>query len=184
MAASGQGVRRPRPEQRVAGGGGGGAVRRPAGAGSASGWEVTFIARPARPSSHLAAPAGPAAPFPALPGPTLRPPPSEHRSPLARGLPVGAREGPRRAGEGRPPPPAEGGAARGGGAREQRHGASPARPGAQPRGPRALSGRGLCAGGSGPGAAARPMERPRAGPPAGGRAAAGGGRRALRRRLR
>lgn len=68
------------------------------------------------------------------------------------------------------------------GAERPWHGASPARPGAQPRGPRALSGRGSCAGGSGPGAAARPMERPRAGPPAGGRAA--GGRWALRRRLR
>lgn len=68
------------------------------------------------------------------------------------------------------------------GAERPWHGASPARPGAQPRGPRALSGRGSYAGGSGPGAAARPMERPRAGPPAGGRAA--GGRWALRRRLR
>lgn len=95
-----------------------------------------------------------------------------HRSPLTRGLArVGAA-----AERGGGPAPAEGGARprRRRGAGRPRHGASPARPGAQPRGPGALSGRGSCAGGSGPGAAARPMERPRAGPPAGGRAAGSG----------
>lgn len=112
---------------------------------------------------------------PAQPRPR-RPPARPHRSPLARGLArVGAA-----AERGGGPAPAEGGAGprRRRGAGRPRHGASPARPGAQPRGPGALSGRGSCAGGSGPGAAARPMERPRAGPPAGGRAAGGG--RALR----
>lgn len=118
-------------------------------------------------SSALRAPESPAPPWPL---------PRRGRGDRAAGGAGGARPAARR---GRSRAAEEAGRAE-----RPRHGASPARPGAQPRGPGALSGRGSCAGGSGPGAAARPMERPRAGPPAGGRAAAGGGRRALRRRLR